>query len=298
MKRKSIIALLVLATTLLLSLAPGLIAQVETRSVLSFTEEDLRVRVYAPYQTYPGDTIEVRVDAEALEDLIDVTITVGVFGSKSEAGKEGYDSWEDEISVVDGVDWDADEGKDKKYDVDIPSDSDPGLVYGHITAEWTTAADDIDHTYAESFTITYVMNKDYEELQEDYKDLSSKYDKLKADYDKLTTTYNNLQTTYNSLKSDYDSLNATFDSLTSEYDTLESDYKTLLSEKDALQKKYNSLDSEHKALQAEYDALGSEYEATVGELSNYKTYMYALAVTTVIFVITTIIFAVRKPKTV
>jgi len=298
MERRKIIALSVLVTALLLSLAPGLIAQVETRSVLSFTESDLRVRAYAPYQAYPGDTIEVRVDAEALEDLDDVTITIDIFGSKSEDGKEGYDSWEDDIGVVSGGVWDKGEGKDKRYDVDIPSDSDPGLVYGYITAEWITVADAESHTYAESFTITYVLNKDYEDLQEDYKDLSSKYDKLKADFDKLTSTYNNLQATYNSLKSDYEPLKASYDSLNSSYQSLQTDYSDLSSAYEDLEDRLSSLDSEHKKLQTDYDGLELEYEATTSELSNYKTYTYALAVATVIFVITTIIFAIRRPRTV
>jgi len=42
--------------------------------------------------------------------------------------------------------------------------------------------------------------------------------------------------------------------------------------------------------------LKSEHEATTIELSNYTTYTYALAITTIIFVVTTIIFAVRKPS--
>jgi len=311
MGRRKVVALSVLATALLLSLASGLIAQEETRRVLSFTEWDLRVRVYAPYQAYPGDTIEVRVTAEAVEDLEDVTITIDIFGSKSDAeGRLGYDSWEDDISFVSGVDWEAEEGKDREYDVDIPEDSDPGPVYGQVTAEWTTAADGEDHTYAESFTITYIMNEDYEnvkDLLEDegyagnetgLEDLLEDYDAAFSERDAAISERDKWKSDYTSLKSDYDSMKATYDSLKSKYDSLESDYKALLSEKDALQKKYNSLDSEHKSLQAEYDGLESEYETTAGELNNYKTYMYALAVATVIFVITTIIFAVRKPKTV
>jgi len=305
MRRRNIIALSVLVAIFLWSLAPELFAEVETRSVLSFTEEGLRVRVYAPYQAYPGDTIKVRVDADALEALADVTITIDIFGSRSKNGKEGYDKWEDGISVVDGVDWEEDEGKDKTYNVDIPSYSDPGLVYGHITCEWTTVTDDVDHTYAESFTITYVLNKAYEDLQEDYKDLSSKYDKLKVDYDGLSSTYNDLQKTYNSLRSDYDSLRATYEGLNSSYQSLQTDYKSLqadhseLSSKyDDLETRFSSLDSEHKSLLAEYDDLESRYEATVDELGTFKTYTYIFVLTTIVAIATTIIIALRRPRTV
>jgi len=310
MERRKVIALSVLATALLLSLAPGLVAEVETRRVLSYSGSGLRVRVYAPYQAYPGDTIEVRVTAEALEDLDDIYITVDVFGSLPSEGKEGYDSWEDDFSVLRGADWDVGDDKDADYDVDIPDGSDPGLVYGYIECEWETRDDGELHTHTEAFTITYIMNKDYENIKDLLEDegyagnetgleyLLEDYDAAFSERDAAISERDKWKSDYTSLKADYDSTKATYDSLKSSYDSLESEHATLVSEKDALQKKYNSLDSEHKSLLAEYDDLESGYETTAGELNNYKTYTYALAVATVIFVVTTIIFAIRKPKTV
>jgi len=299
-RSKKILILLSIACLLFLA-SSSMAMAAETRSVLSFTEWDLRVRVYAPYQAYPGDTIEVRVTAKALDDLDDITITIDIFGSKSKDGEEGYDSWEDDIRFLSGVDWEEGDDKDKEYAVEIPEDSDPGLVYGHIAAEWTTVADGEDHTYAESFTITYVMNKDYEDLQEDYKDLSSKYNKLKTDYDALSSTYSSLMATYNSLKSDYDSLEdmkSDYDSLKSSYDSLESEHNTLISDYGALQKKYTSLDSDYKSQLADYEALKSEYETSVGELGTSRNLMYVFVVTTIVFIATSIILFARKPKTV
>ena len=289
MRSKKIVILLSIACLLFLA-SSSMAMAAETRRVLSFTEEGLKVRAYAPYQAYPGYTIEVRVTAEALEDLDNIYLTLDIFGSKPKEGKVGYDSWEDDIRVLRGVDWDEGDDKDKKYDVEISEDSDPGLVYGHITAEWTTVEDGDYHTYAESFTITYIMNKDYEDLQEDYEDLSSEYDKLKTDYDDLSSTYSGLLATYDSLKSDYDSLKATYDSLKSSYASLQTDYSKLSSNYDALQEDYNSL-------LADYDALESEYETSVGELGTSRNLMYVFVVTTIVFIATSIILFVRKPKT-
>jgi len=299
MKRGKIVALMVLVTALLLSLASISNAEAE---VLVWEYKDrydneIEVKVYATVQAYPGDTIDVTVKAEAQEDLNDVDMDIWIEGTTD----DGNETWaSDKESVISG-DLDDGEDVDEDFEFEVPETADPGMMVGHISCEWeveevftvdtTEVSEWVAHSFDVAFPMTYLLNKDYEDLQEDYAELQTDYTKVISERDKLKTDYN-------SLKSDYDSLNVTFDSLKSKYDTLESDYKTLLGEKDALQKKYNSLDSEHKALQAEYDALGSEYEATVGELSNYKTYMYALAVTTVIFVITTIIFAVRKPKTV
>ena len=293
---KKIVILLLITCLLLLASSSMAMAAVETRRVLSFTEEGLKVRAYAPYQAYPGDTIEVRVTAEASEALDDIYLTIDIFGSKPKEGKEGYDGWEDDISVLRGVDWDEGDDKDQEYEVEIPEDSDPGLVYGHVTAEWTTA-DGEPHTYAESFTITYLMNKDYEDLQEDYEDLSSEYGKLKTDFDDLSSTYSGLLATYNSLKSDYDSLKATYDSLKSSYDSLKSEHDTLVSDYSTLQKKYTSLDSDYNSLLADYDALESEYEMSVGDLGTSRNLMYVFVVTTIVFVATSIILFLRKPKT-
>lgn len=293
MRSKRILIPLSIACLLFLASSSMVTAAVETRRVLSFTEWDLRVRVYAPYQAYPGEEIEVRVTALALEDLDDIYITIDSFGSKSEEDKEGYDSWEDDIRFLRGVDWEKDDDKEREYDVKIPEDSDPGLVYGHITAEWI--ADGEDHTYAESFPITYVMNKDYEDLQEDFEDLSSEYDELKTNYEDLSSTYSDLLVTYNSLKSGYDSLKATYDSLKSSFDSLKSEQDTLASDYSTLQKTYASLDSDYDSLLADYDALESK---SVSELGTSRNLMYVFVVTTIVFVATSVILLARKPKTV
>jgi len=293
MRRKRILILLSIAYLLFSASSSMATAAVETHRVLGFTEWDLRVRVYAPYQAYPGDEIEVRVTALALEDLDDIYITIDIFGSKSEEDKEGYDSWEDDIRFLKGVDWEQDDDKEREYDVKIPEDSDPGLVYGHITAEWI--ADGEDHTYAESFPITYVMNKDYEDLQEDFEDLSSEYDKLKTNYEDLSSTYSDLLVTYNSLKSGYDSLKTTYDSLKSNFDSLKSEHDTLASDYGTLQNTYASLDSDYDSLLADYDALKSK---SVSELGTSRNLMYVFVATTIVFVATSIILLARKPKSV
>jgi len=131
MNRRKIVASITLMTVLLLSLASSLTVAAETHRVLRFTEEGLRVKVYAPYQAYPGDRITIKVSVEALEDLDDVTITIYIFGSKSEEGKVGYDSWEDDIEVLEGEDMDEGDDVDEDYRRRMPSDSDPGLVYGY-----------------------------------------------------------------------------------------------------------------------------------------------------------------------
>jgi len=296
MKRGKVVVLMVLVTALLLSLAFSSNAEAEVLvwEYKDYYDNEIEVKVYATTEAYPGDTIDVTVKAEAQEDLHDVDMDIWIEGTEG----EGNETWaSDKESVVSG-DLDDGEDVDEDFEFEIPETADPGMMVGHISCDWE-AEEEVDtdvyewivHSFDTAFPMTYLLNKGYEDLQEDYAELQTDYTEAISERDKLKTDYT-------SLKSDYDSLTATYDSLKSKYDTLESDYETLSSENDALQKKYNSLDSEHKSLQTEYDDLESEYEATAGELNNYKTYTYALAVATVIFVVTTIIFAVRKPKTV
>jgi len=294
------IVVLVLVTALLLPSASSSNVEAEVSLVWEYTgyyDDEIEVGVEAVVEAYPGDTIGVTVIAEAKEDLNDVDMDIWIEGTKG----EGNETWTSDKESVINEDLDDGDDVEEDFEFEVQETADPGMMVGHISCEWEVKIEfEVDtelyyewvaHSFDVAFPMTYLLNKDYEDLQEDYTE-------LQADYTEVVSERDKLKTDYTSLKSDYDSMQATYDSLKSKYDSLESDYKTLVSENDALQKKYNSLDSEHKSLQAEYDGLESEHEATVGELSNYTTYTYALAVATVIFVITTIIFAIRKPKTV
>jgi len=302
MKRRKIVFLMVSAA-LLLSLAFGVSVQAEEVELVWEYEGDyadeIEVVVEATTKAYPGDDITVAIGGEAQEDLYDVTMDIWIKGS----AEEGAERWEsDEESVLYGDDLEYGDDFYEEYEFEIPETADPGMMLGHITCEWdiwdADLEDYVTHSFDTAFPMTYLMNKDYEDLQEDYANLQKDYAGLKTNYTDLSSKYNSLQTSYNSLKSDYDSLKTTYNSLKSSYDSLKSEHDTLVSDYVDLQKKYTSLDSEHKTLQGDYDTLESEYEATASELSNYTTYTYALAAATIIFVVTTIIFAVRKPKTV
>jgi len=296
MNSEKVVALLSVAFLLFLAFSCST-AVAETRSVFTYTEYGISVKVYAPYRAYPGDYITVRVWVKALVDLDEVTVTITVFGSKS----LGYDDWEKEITALDGVDLDLGEISDDDYKFRVPIDSDPGLIYGHIYCEWTRAAGAESHD--DSFIMTYLKNRAYEDLQvkyndllAKYNDLLNKYNRLLADYNALKADYSTLKTSYDKAKSDYNSLKASYDSLKSSNEKLQADYKTLRSDYDTLQGKFKALDSDYNSLKAEFTDLKSKYEAGVGELGSTRNLMYVFVVTTVVFIATTIIFVVRRPK--
>jgi len=88
----------------------------------------------------------------------------------------------------------------------------------------------------------------------------------------------------------YDELLANYNSLKDDYDSLNNKYETL-------QATYNSLSTNHSSLQTDYDELESKYNALTSELETFRNLNYLLIATAIIFIATTVLFAVRKPKT-
>jgi len=129
------------------------------------------VEVYAPYQGYHGETIAVRVRVEALEDIKNMSVTVFIWGSKS----QGHNPWGTSFTVIDVTDFSSGTIKEETYNITIPSDIDPGLTYGILFLDWSiyrTPSWEPQWDKA-SFRATYVKNRDYENLQDKYKQLET-----------------------------------------------------------------------------------------------------------------------------
>ena len=340
MKTKRIILLL---TTFLLPFAFSPIVKAETHLIWSFDWEGMDVEVYAPYQAYPGDTITIRVRVEAKEDLQDVYVTVWLYGSKS----EGYGTWTKIIGVLDDVDLSTGVVRDQNFDVDIPSDVSPGLIYSHTYCNWKVWRwlSWQDRSLDDSFRVIYLKNKAYEDLQLAYNDLLNDYNTLLADYSDLLDDYDALNSTYHSLLAEHNELQANYTDLGNEYiflnasyyellenyttvvserdywksecndkvveynslqadhtdlqdnyNSLQTSYGSLQSSHNTLQTTYNSLNSTYNTLQSEYDSLKSKDEALTADLGSTRNLSYIFIITTVVFIVTTAYFAVRKPK--
>ncbi len=306
----------------LLPLAFITVAKTETRLVWSFDWEGIDVEVYAPYQAYPGDTITIRVRTAATKNLRDVEVSIGLYGSKV----DGYDTWTGNITVRYNVDLYTGEFLDQNFNVSIPSDVSPGLIYGHTYCKWKVGKHFyfIPRELDDSFIATYLKNKAYEDLQvaysdllndhntllANYSDLLDDYNSLSADYISLNSTYYDLLNMYNQLQSDYGSLQESFDTLNDNYSALNSTYHDLLdtysqlqSDYDSLQESFDTLNNNYSNLQVNYDSLHDKWEdseskneASKANLSNTWNLSYILIITTLIFIATTVYLAVRKPK--
>ncbi len=166
----------------------------EERKVLSRNYVGLGVEVYAPYQCYPSENVSVRVRVEALEDLKNVSVTVFVWGSKS----EGYSPWGTSFLVLDVLHLSKGSVQDAEHDVEIPADISPGLTYGILFLDWSVYLPPSREVKWDKpgFRATYVKNKDYEDLQATYSELQGRYNSVLSDlqsnktlvYTFLTTT--------------------------------------------------------------------------------------------------------------
>jgi parallel beta-helix repeat protein len=82
---------------------------------------------------------------------------------------------------------------------------------------------------------------------------------------------------------------ADFIELQSEYDELQSSYRDLAG-------RYNSLEAQLNRLQSEYTGLQSKYDSLRNELNITRSIMYALLITTIVFIAITVYIVIRKPK--
>ena len=135
----------------------------EERKVFDRNYVGLGVEAYALNQCYRGDTVTVMVSVEALEDVRNVSVNLIIWGSKS----EGYTPWGTSFNVLDIADFPSGTIEEEAYNITMPLDIDPGLIYGILFLDWTIYKTSFweDQWDKASFRVTYVKDKDYEDLQ-------------------------------------------------------------------------------------------------------------------------------------
>ena len=176
MKLKTILLVALPIFLLTLTVFNPVVYAAEEGKVLSRNYVGVGVEVYAPYQCYPGENIMVKVRVEALEDIKNASVTVFIWGSKS----EGHNPWGTSFTVFDVTDFPNGTIKEEAYNVTIPQDIDPGLTYGILFLDWSIYRTPSweDQWDKASFRGTYVKNRDYEDLQTGHSELQDRYDSV------------------------------------------------------------------------------------------------------------------------
>jgi len=121
--------------------------------------------------------------------------------------------------------------------------------------------------------------------------------------DTLLSQYASSNSSYYEPKNDYEELNASYYSLSNDYNDLQATYNFLLTNCTNLQGDYDSLSSNYNALEAGYNSLNStyndlksKYDALTADLGYTRNLSYLLIITTIVFIATTLLFAIRKPR--
>lgn len=185
-------------------------------------------------ELYPNDTLTLKTRIEAKTNVYFSHLTLNVYGVKEVEG-EFISDMIGNITVLSGIGLASGVVRTEEFELTIPKDTLPGLLYSVVSAVFAEGEKHDD-------LVTIILPQTCL-----YDDFPLVYVKNKA-YDKLTDNYNNLQTKYNSLN-----------------DT--------------------------------YNDLRSKYETITGELAIFRNSAYALIITTIVLLATTVYFAKRKPKT-
>ena len=279
---KKVVAIIALMFALSFVVFP--VDAVESRLVWTFFWEGMDVKIWAPYQTYPGDMISVRVVVEAREELQNVMVQFKIHGSRS----EGNQSWHDSFYALQNVDLSLGAVEDQYFDMNIPGDVDSGMVFSETSCVWSVQREMLwqEQFIEGAFRVTYLRNKPYE-------DLEVAYSQLLADYNELVSNYTTLQADYEILLGSYGDLLADYQELLTNHTVLQNHHNSLEANYDALNSTYRNLYLQYSSLQTSFDGLTSKYEFG-GETANALDLMYVFIETTVIFTATTIYFVLRR----
>jgi len=167
----------------------GQSTQEETRTVYYHGEEQggLMVKVEAPYQAYPDEKINLTVEVRACTQRIYVLyMRLNISGLINERNETLLGSIA--ISDLEQFDLVFNKTYQYSYEILIPAEISPGPTYGSICYEWTCW--DVPTEISPSgFPVTYVKNREYEELRNDYQVLNSTYWSLQENYTKLESHY-------------------------------------------------------------------------------------------------------------
>ena len=188
---------------------------------LEYTDTRVKIVISPQRQAYAGDNITVMTRVEVLEDLNDVEVTLQVHGSK----KEGYETWSKHLSLMDDVNLSSSTVLDDNYTLTLPSDASYGLVYAIANIRYQYYHEAIWHPRSTSvtFQMTFVKDKEFEDLQSMYVSLLDEYNSYRESHNQTDYKYLSLQDQYNTLLNDAYALNAGYNLLQTEYKALIAD---------------------------------------------------------------------------
>ena len=141
----------------------------QTKNVYSLPYGGLLINIVAPIQSSPGNNITITITAEAASGVeVDVNyLDVLIYGIKNA---------KDEISLAEitHIENRPLTFHEATYQISIPNDISPGLIYGIISSEWDFMGTHQRITPS-GFALTYIQNVELEELRAEFNQLNATY---------------------------------------------------------------------------------------------------------------------------
>lgn len=188
--------ILIVATVCLVKLAHP--ETEDTQTFYSLDYGGLLVEIKAPAQAWPGNKINITIRAEA-----SAKIHINFIRANITSLKEGREEIPllSTVTFLENKDLEPGEFNETIYEVTIPEDALPGLIYGMAWYNWYIkgTAPATFEMLPQAFPATFIENKPYLDLKEDYDALNSSYNELQGKYASLKTNHTDLQEKYQQL---------------------------------------------------------------------------------------------------
>jgi hypothetical protein len=156
----------------------------------------LLVQIEVTAIAWPGESANVTINATATQANVHIRyIHVNVSSLKENRSETLLNS----TSLLEDAHLRLGDSNQTSYEMLIPEDSLPGLLYGEVAYAWSIEGDDNVEQEVNAFPATYVQNKPYQDLLEDYKALNTSRDILQENYTSLEANYTDLQQKYQTL---------------------------------------------------------------------------------------------------
>ena len=153
----------------------------QTKNVYHIGYAGLIIDIFGPIQAYPGENITLTIVTEALTQINVEYINLTIYGIVD-------GSTEITLSTITHLEGSSLTFNETSYEIPIPNNISPGLIYGNITCKWDFMGS-TETILPSGFPLTYVRNINLEQLQTEYDQLNSTYQLLLQNYTELESTY-------------------------------------------------------------------------------------------------------------
>ncbi|UCB61484.1 MAG: hypothetical protein JSW72_05435 [Candidatus Bathyarchaeota archaeon] len=154
------------------------------------------IEITAPVQAWPGDPLNITIMSKASTEIHVEFIRASLSCLKENLTETPIGT----IDFLKNATFSPEETSKQHYEVTLPKDALPGLIYGKLQYSWYIQGD-IQTSFedVEAFRVTFVQNKAYEELRQAYDALNSFAEDLQANYTSLEANYTDFLQQYQQL---------------------------------------------------------------------------------------------------